>query len=79
MIPVEQKALVFERHRGSSSYNDYGIGGLLLSTNDALEKFSEWSRVINPQFKATCEGTCEVGGLPCHCVKELSYPAAGRQ
>ena len=61
MIPVEQNALAgttwqtFERHKERSNYNDYGIGCLLLSTNDELEKFNKRSRVINHPFKVKCE------------------------
>ena len=45
----------FERHRGGSNYNDYGIACLLLSTSDLLEKFNKRSGVINHRFKAKCE------------------------
>lgn len=49
VILVEQNALagatwqIFERHRGSSNYNNDGIGSLLLSTNDEWEKFNKRS------------------------------------
>lgn len=57
----EQKALAgatrraFERRRESINYTAYGVGCLLLSTNDALEIFNKRSRVINHQFKAEHE------------------------